>query len=199
MRRTAFSSTLIMVGVCLLLAGLSSWAGPGIAAVHAQTQPPPRPTLTPAPTPKPSSGSNDTSEPATGRITGTVIDLTTGAPAPGVAVTVGDTTVTTDANGNYDRSGLAAGDYQLALALAAGQGAPAQAPIVVTLAADATVIQHLSFRSPPPAAATPTPAPVTQPAALPTTGGPADGAWLVLVLGLMMIVGGVALQLRRTA
>jgi hypothetical protein len=199
MRRTAFGSILIIVGVCVLLAGLSSWGGRGIAAVHAQTQPPPRPTLTPAPTSKPSSGSNNTSEAATGRITGTVIDLTTGAPAPGVAVTVGDTTVTTDANGNYDRSGLAAGDYQLALALAAGQGAPAQAPMVVALAADATVVQHLSFRSPPPAAATPTPAPATPPAALPTTGGPADGAWLVLALGLMMIAGGVALQLRRTA
>ena len=197
MRRTAFGSTLIIVGVCLLLAGLSSWGGRGIAAVHAQTQPPPRPTLTPAPTAKPSSD-NHSSEAANGRITGTVIDLTTGAPAPGVAVTVGDTTVTTDANGNYDRSGLAAGDYQVALVLAAEQGASAQAPIVVALAPDATVIQHLSFRSPPPAALTPTPAPAAQPAALPITGGPADGAWLVLTLGLMMIAGGVALRLRRT-
>jgi hypothetical protein len=200
MRRTAFGSTLIIVGVCLLLAGLGSWGGHGSAAVHAQTQPPPRPTLTPAPTAKPSSGGHS-SEPANGRITGTVIDLTTGAPAPGVAVTVGDTTVTTDANGNYDRSGLAAGDYQVALALAAGQGTPAQAPIVVALAADATVIQHLSFRSPPPAALAPTsaPTPAATPAALPITGGPADGAWLMLTLGLMMIAGGVALRLRRSA
>jgi LPXTG-motif cell wall-anchored protein len=197
MRRTAFSSSLVIVGACLLLAVLSSWSGPGLATVHAQTQPPPRPTLTPAPTPRPSSGNDDSSEAATGRITGTVIDLTTGAPAPGVAVTVGDTTVTTDSNGNYDRSGLAAGEYSLALVLAAGQGAPAQAPIVVTLADDATVIQHLSFRSPAPAASAP--APATPPAALPTTGGPAENGWLVLALSLLMIAGGVALRFRRTA
>lgn len=198
MRRTTFGSTMIVVGVCLLLAGLSSWGRPGIAAVHAQTQPPPRPTLTPAPTPKPSSGSHSSDE-ATGRITGTVIDLTTGAPAPGVAVTVGDTSVTTDANGNYDRSGLAAGDYQVALALTAAQGTAAQGPIAVALAAGATVIQHLSFRSPPPPALTPAPAPAVTPAALPTTGGPADGAWLMLTLGLMLIAGGVALRFRRSA
>jgi LPXTG-motif cell wall-anchored protein len=182
---------MIIAGLCLFLVGLSSWSGPGIA-VHAQTQPPPRPTLTPVPTPKPSGGSSNHSAAASGRITGTVIDLTTGAPVPGVAVTVGDTTVTTDANGNYDRSGLAAGSYPVALALAAGQGMPAQGPIVVNLAADATVVQHLSFRSPPPAA--PAPAPV--PASLPKTGG-SVGAGLILALGLLMLACGAALRLRR--
>jgi hypothetical protein len=196
MRRTALGSTMIIVGLCVFLVGLSSWSGSGIAAVHAQTQPPPRPTLTPVPKPKPSGGSNHSSAAATGRITGTVIDLATGAPAPGVAVTVGDTTVTTDANGNYDRSGLVAGNYPVALALAAGQGTPAQEPIVVTLAADATVIQHLLFRSPPPAAPTPTPISAT-PANLPKTSGPAEGGWLAIAVGLLMLAAGGALRFRR--
>src|SRR4051812_37211363 len=174
MRRVAFSSTLVIVGMCVFLAGLSFWSGLGSDAVYAQTQPPPRPTLTPVPTPRASSGGTHSSAAATGRITGTVIDLTTGAPAPGVAVTVGDTTVTTDVNGNYDRSGLAAGTYPVALVLTAAQGTPAQEPMVVNLAADATVIQHLSFRSPQPTIPTPTPISATPPAALPKTGRPVE-------------------------
>jgi LPXTG-motif cell wall-anchored protein len=187
---------MIIAGLCLLLVGLSAWSGSAISTAHAQTQPPPRPTLTPVSTPKPSSN-NHSSAPATGRITGTVIDLTTGAPAPGVAVKVGDTTVTTDANGNYDRSGLPAGNYSVALALAESQGVAAQGPIVVNLAADATVIQHLSFRSPQPAAPTPTAAPAAAPSQLPKTGGPAEGGWLVLAAGLFVLACGVGLRFGR--
>src|SRR4029078_13605240 len=124
MRRTVLSTTMIIAGLCLLLMGLSAWSGSAISTAHAQTQPPPRPTLTPVPTPKPSSN-NHSSAPSTGRIPGPVIDLTTGAPAPGVAVKVGDTTVTTDANGNYDRSGLPAGNYSVALARAESHGVAA--------------------------------------------------------------------------
>jgi hypothetical protein len=187
---------MIIAGLCLFLVGLSAWSGSAISTAHAQTQPPPRPTLTPVATPKPSNN-NHSSAPATGRITGTVIDLTTGAPAPGVAVKVGDTTVTTDANGNYDRSGLSAGSYPVALALADGQGVPAQGPIVVNLAADATVVQHLSFRSPQPAAPTPTAAPPAAPTQLPKTGGPAEGGWLAAAAGLLMLACGAGLRLGR--
>jgi hypothetical protein len=83
------------------------------------TPPPVEPTPTqqaPRPPRDDDDDDDDDDEPATGRITGAVIDLTTGAPAPGIAVTVGDQMVTTDSNGNYDRSGLPGGAYTSARA-----------------------------------------------------------------------------------
>jgi hypothetical protein len=186
----SFLNMLVVAGsLCLAIGGLSLWLG--VAPAHAQGQPPPRPTLTPVPpTPARSSDhSSPTAVPA-GRITGTVIDQTTGAPVPNIAVTVGDQTVLTDANGNYDRSGLPAGDYIVALALTAAQGQPGQAAIVVKLAAGATVVQHLVFRSPAPLA----PTPVVVPPALPTTGGADGGAWGVFVVGLLMIMLGLGIR-----
>jgi hypothetical protein len=133
-----------------------------------------------------------------------VIDLTTGAPAPGIAVAIGDVTVTSDANGNYDRW-LPPGSYVVTLMLAAGQGTPAQGPITVDLAPDATVVQHLAFRSPaavsPTTAATVTPVPPaggslpaagTAPQTLPRTGGgPGDaGMPLGLALGTLALLVG---------
>ena len=197
MRRTILGSSMIIGGLCLLLAGLLFWNGPSAAAVHAQTQPPPRPTLTPMPAPKPTAHSQSPSASATGRITGTVIDRTTGAPAPGIAVTVGDTTVTTDANGNYDRNGLPDGSYPVALALTAGQGTPDQASVTVVLAQGATIIQHLFFHSL--QLATPLPTPATKPAALPKTGAATDNSWLVIALGLGILVLGLSMRFRRTA
>jgi LPXTG-motif cell wall-anchored protein len=85
----------------------------------------------------------------------------------------------------------------VARALAEGQGVAAQGPIVVNLATDATVIQHLSFRSPQPAAPTPTAAPAAAPTQLPKTGGPAQGGWLALAAGLFMLACGVGLRFRR--
>ena len=196
MRRTPLSTALLLGSLCVLLVVLFSGSRLGASVARAQSDPPPRPTLTPAPTAKPASSSNPSSAAATGRITGTVIDLTTGAPAPGVAVTVGDTTVTTDANGNYERNGLPADNYAVALALTASQGMAAQGVVMVTLAEGATVIQHLSFRSPQPAA--PTPRPIVMPAALPQTGAPSDGAWLVLV-GLGILALGLGLRFGRPA
>jgi hypothetical protein len=87
-----------------------------------------------------------------GHITGTVIDLNTGAPAAGVAVNVGGMIVQTDANGNYDRW-LPIGTYTVTLALADGQGAPAQDTMMVPVEADAATVQHLNFRGQAPAAA----------------------------------------------
>jgi hypothetical protein len=190
MHRLSLRAVLIAAGLCLLVGGLSLW--PGAAPAHAQGEPPPRPTLTPVPPTR--ERDSDKAEPTAvpaGRITGTVIDLTTGAPAPNVAVTVGDQTVLSDSNGNYDRSGLPAGSYQVALALAPDQGTVAQEPMVVTLAAGATVVQHLSFRSAAPAAAT------SAPASLPTTGGAADGQWGVLLIGIMLLALGVGLRGRQ--
>jgi hypothetical protein len=198
MRR--FLSAMLMIGgLSLVAAGLGSSLG---SAPQAQAQP--RPTLTPAPSATPvglptrtPSPRDDDEQPApTGRITGTVIDLTTGAPAPGIAVLVGDATTTSDANGNYDRAGLAPGRYVVALALRAEQGTPAQEPIAIDLGAGATIVQHLSFHSPLPApAATPTAA--TPPTTLPVTSGAGDLAWPLIVLGLALLLGGGAALVRR--
>jgi hypothetical protein len=194
MRRSFLNTLVIAVGLCLVISGLSFRLG--IAPAHAQGQPP-RPTLTPVP-PTPVRHSDDSSptEVPAGRITGTVINETTGAPAPNIAVTVGDQTVLTDANGNYDRIGLPAGDYIVALALAPEQGVAGQQPIVVILASGATIVQHLVFRSPLPVA--PTSVAVAVPTNLPVTGG-ADGAPLfAIVLGVALIGAGCMLHSRKS-
>lgn len=130
-------------------------------------EPAPRPPLErPTRTPRKDDDDDDdrggTSTP--GRITGTVIDLRTGAPAAAVAVSVGGVIVYTDANGNYDRPGLARGRYYLTLVMGTAQGTPSSPPIQLYLDEGQTVIQHLSFVSPPPTTletssvdATPTP------------------------------------------
>jgi hypothetical protein len=182
-------ATALGIGGLLALAALALSFSAGPAS--AQTQdPPPRPTLTPAPalTPTPAQRAphrQDQPQAPAGRITGTVIDEATGAPMPGVMVVVGDTTVTTDANGNYDRSGLPAGSYWVALA--EGQGAVSQDAATVALDAGATVVHHLLFRRPLPA--TPTPS-GPAPARLPTTGAagtPGGPAWAAI--GVMIVAG----------
>jgi hypothetical protein len=135
---------------------------------------------------------------------GTVINLTTNAPAPGIQVAVGDVTVTTDANGNYERAGLPAGSYRIELVLTAAQGTPAQGPITVELAPGATVVQHLAFRSPVAATATPTAVPATPvvqptttptpavPITLPDTGDSAEDSWVLsasLAAVLILLIG----------
>jgi hypothetical protein len=190
MMRRSFLNMLLVAGcLSVVISGLSMWLG--TAAARAQGQPPPRPTLTPALPTRHSSHASPTAVPA-GRITGTVIDQTTGAPAPNIAVVVGDQIVMTDANGNYDRNGLPAGSYTIALKLAAGQGVAAQEPVVIALAPGATVIQHLAFHSPAPIVPTPTVA--AAPTRLPTTGGADGGAWFAFALGVLMISAGLGMR-----
>jgi hypothetical protein len=202
MRRSLLSAILFAVGLSKLVAGVGSGLG-STPQAHAQ----PRPTLTPQPatptavqrpTRTPSSDGDDERElAATGRITGTVIDLTSGAPAPGLPVMVGDVTVMSDANGNYDRIGLPPGSYVVALVLAEGQGSPAQDRITIELAVDATVVQHLFFRSQPAVSPTPVATVSTPPTQLPPTSRPAPSGWLWVVLGLgaIAIGGGVRIAL----
>jgi hypothetical protein len=162
--------------------------------------PPVRPTLEPTPQPTDAPGKHRGAE-LPGRITGTVIELGSGAPAAGVAVQVGDLTLATDQNGNYDAEGLAAGAYTVALRLAAGQGEAAQGPLTLRLAAGAVLVQHLAFRAPAAAAASPAPtaAPAPTPAALPDTGAAGGGAGVPALalglLGLLALAGGAALRL----
>jgi hypothetical protein len=155
-----------------------------------------------------------------GRITGTIIDLTTGAPTSGIKVNVGGVVVSSDANGNYDLW-VAAGPYSVALVLDANQGEAAQGQQMVDVGAGATVIVHLSFRSLLPAtpvvansvpavAIEPTAAPAplasrsggaaTRPHAsprLPRTADDSDRSWSWVALGAVLLMGGIALELGR--
>src|SRR4051794_33300905 len=193
-RSHRLSTLLLVAGLLCMLYSNVAWFTP--ARAHPQEQPV-RPTLTPVrPTPKPTNHDDhsDSSGAPSGRITGTVIDETTGAPAPNITVTVGDRTVVTDANGNYDRSGLPAGSYTVELNLKPGQGEPGQPPITVKLPAGETVVQHLKFRSPVAPTATPS---VPAPIQLPTTGGSAGGEWAALGLGAGLLALGAWMR-RRT-
>jgi hypothetical protein len=196
----------IAVFVMISLTSLVAVVQPALAQ-----DPPPRPTVEPTstptatvvpsvvPTPADKAGPTPTAAPS-GRIIGTVIDLTSNAPAPGISVAVGDVQVSTDANGNYERGGLAAGSYQVTLVLTAAQGTPAQGPITIELASDQTVVQNLAFRSPvvPTATAVPTVAPAPTPtslppATLPDTGGSASGtaSFSTGVLGMLILLLGI--------
>jgi hypothetical protein len=82
---------------------------------------------------------------AQGRITGTVINQTTGAPMPGVTVRVGSVYVVSDANGNYEVTGLPAGTYEVELILTPEQGIPAQPILWVAVPENGSVVQNLFF------------------------------------------------------
>lgn len=180
------------------------------ASPTAAVQPTPQPS--PAPAPRQPRGSPEEQPPNSGRITGTVTDLSSGAPAPGVRVRIGEATVSSDASGNYGLQGLAPGTYLVELSLEAGQGDPEQPPLLLALAPGEVLEQHLMFRSPahpaaPPAASPtadpPTPAPQPERAARPqsavrtqasgasllpdTAGVPAVTAALTLVCAALLL------------
>jgi hypothetical protein len=211
---------LAICGALIMMFGASVLPVQGAESAHREAgpllQPSPRPTLPPQQ--RPNGDSSD--GPGMGRITGTVIDLTTGAPTPGVRVNIGGVTTTTDSNGNYDQW-LPAGPYAVALVLDPSMGTPAQGQVMVDLAAGATVVVHLSFRSPAAVVATqaptnPTPT-AAQPAAaplasrsrgaaprphasprLPRTGEQqSESAWLWIAFGTALLAAGGLLELRR--
>jgi hypothetical protein len=221
MRWRRISTTLIVGGLLLMFCGLRAWPAQGAAPTRPLAQPSPRPTLMPTAIPTaipalptatpvvtssaPKSRTNGNAS-AAGRITGTIIDLTSGAPMPGITVDLGGLQVTSDANGNYDHW-LPSGSYLVALMLAPDRGTPAQAPQMVEMQPDKTVVLHLSFRSPPPPTSTPQSATAatthtagagtaSKPTRLPVTGEQPSSIWLWLVLGMMLLVMGGALELK---
>jgi hypothetical protein len=161
-----------------------------------------------------------------GRITGTVIDRRSGAPASGISVQIGDDIVVSDSNGNYDRNGIVPGSYTVALVLGEGQGEAAQGPLELTVRAGETVVQHLAFFGPlaqetataepsPTIAATtpattatvlatatvpaaPQPTPVPVPSELPATGGDNIFAPALMLVGLLCFVVGIMLRTRQS-
>jgi hypothetical protein len=227
MRWRKISTTLIVGGLLLMVCGLRAWPVQGAAPTRPLAQPSPRPTLMPTATPAlptaapsatpaatSSASKSHATTPAAGRITGTIIDLTSGAPVPGITVDLDGLQVTSDSNGNYDHW-LPPGSYRVALMLAPERGTPAQGPQMVDMQSDKTVVLHLSFRSPPLPTSTPPPAtaaPVaataviahpagastraTKPTRLPVTGEQPSSAWLWLLIGMMLLVMGGALELK---
>lgn len=202
-------STVLIIAAGILFFG---WLALLPQSAVAQTEPPVRPTLTPRPTNVPPTTAtpqpvpNDQATPLPARITGTVIDQRTGAPVAGIAVQVGDGVVQSDANGNYNRDGLAPGDYSVSLRIDPSQGTPAQGPIVVRLLDGQVVVQHLAFTSPVPTVATATivttapalpvaiPGPA-MPSTLPATGtGYSDVSIALLVIAGVVFVAGLGLR-----
>lgn len=144
----------------LALGGLLLLAPAGSAAQELPPRPtPPTATVAPTATPVVTATPETTATPAPaeeerrrprptpapGRITGTVIEQRSGAPAPGMTVYVGGVAVTSDASGNYVRDGLPPGQYTVWLAAGPAGISPAQPVLLAEVAPGATVVQHLAF------------------------------------------------------
>ena len=159
MRRQIASVTLMLCGAILLMLGMVVVPAPVPVAAGPALQPSPRPPLDP--TAPPEGGLPAPTPIPYGRVTGTIIDLRTGAPAPGKLVVIGDSTVISDENGNYDRW-VVSGFYNLSLRLRDGEGRSAQPAQQIAVGNGDTVVVHLFFTSEAPAP-TATPAPTAAP------------------------------------
>jgi hypothetical protein len=115
-------------------------------------------------------------------------------------VRIGDNIVTTDQNGNYG-IWVSPGTYLVNVAPAPGQGDVVDGPMTVVVKPETPVIQHLRVALPTRRAPAAEPAPVVEaapveaPRRLPRTNDAADGAWLWVSFGIMLIGGGIALSL----
>jgi hypothetical protein len=169
MQRRMISYSMMISGLIAMVIGFTLLPLPAQSTAAPALQPSPRPTLPPpvlvpaTPTPLPM-----------GRVTGTIIDLRTNAPAAGIAVQIGEALVYSDGNGNYDRW-VESGYYRLALNLNPDQGSPAQPPLEIAVGPGDTVVVHLFFTSPAPNTAVlpdltieaPTAEPAPQPVVVP--------------------------------
>ena len=209
MRHHHLAPSLLICGILLLMFGVGTLL-PGAAL--AQQDP------VPAPSPRPpiefteqssggrgeqsSGGRGESSAPnrsaIPGHIGGTVIDVVSSAPVPGMPVRVGDNVVTTDQNGNYG-VWVSPGTYLVNVAPASEQGAVVDGPATVVVEPETSVIQHLRVALPVPdvKAAEPAPAveevPVEAPRRLPRTSDAADMTWLWVSFGILLIGAGVVL------
>ncbi|MGQ9894702.1 MAG: carboxypeptidase-like regulatory domain-containing protein [Roseiflexus sp.] len=200
MRLRYVSTSFIVCGVMMLVVGMSALLP---RAAFAQQDP------LPAPSPRPavefteqSSGGGSAPDRSAipGHIGGTVIDIVSSAPVPGMPVRVGDNIVTTDQDGNYGIWVLP-GTYLVNVAPAPGQGDVVDGPMTVVVEPETPVIQHLRVALPAPKAPAAEPAPVVEaapveaPRRLPRTNDTAHGVWLWIVSGIMLIGGGIALSM----
>jgi hypothetical protein len=184
----------------MILVGLSAWFTPTL--VQAQV-------VVPEPSPRPpvdfsSERANVEAGPDYGLVTGTVIDLATGAPVPGVQVSVGPLTLVTDANGNYGEW-VPPGTYSVRLMVDSANGVVVPDAQAVSVQAGERTVQHLSFRTPATpnvvtaaedvAMVAPDPAVMasTPPRVLPRTGLFVDEELVWFGMGVLLVLAGLAL------
>ncbi len=205
----AISKYLMVVGVILLLVAVGNFSGGGTAWASNSNQgcvpgTIPCPTATPSPPDGGSGGSGGGNTAPTSHIRGTVTDLSTNQPGAGIVVQINDVQVTTDSNGQYSLSGVAAGTYTVSLVLP-GEFKSAQDPVTVQVDGTNDAVVDLGYYSAPQTAAitetmavsgtavvTAT-AVLPAPQTLPETGGNNGGIWFA-VAGMLFIFGGIALR-----
>lgn len=177
MRHNMISFALMVCGVLALALGMVVAPSPTPAAAMGAAQAPqpsPRPTLEPTPDVIPNDDDDGPAPVLFGRITGTVIDTRTGAPAPNKLVLIGETPVVTDGSGNYDHWARP-GAYTVGLRLSSGEGVASKGMQAVNVSPDSTTVLHLFFASHAPLVvdvAPKTDAPTATPVAVEPTAGP---------------------------
>jgi hypothetical protein len=195
MRHQHLSLSFLICGVLLLMIGIGAVLPD---AALAQQDPVPAPSPRPAVqfTEQSGGGSSAPDRSAIpGHIGGTVIDIVSSAPVPGMPVRVGDNVVITDRDGNYG-IWVSPGTYLVNVSPAPEQGAVVDGPATVVVEPETPVIQHLRVALPVPdikAAEPAVEAPVEAPRRLPRTNDAADVAWLWVSSGILLIGAGIAL------
>ncbi|MGB9751308.1 carboxypeptidase regulatory-like domain-containing protein [Roseiflexus castenholzii] len=196
MSRQHLSPSFLICGVLLLMVGLSAML-PG--AARAQQDPVPAPSPRPAIQFTEQSSGGGSSAPdhsaIPGHIGGTVIDVVSSAPVPGLPVRIGDNVVFTDQDGNYG-IWVSPGTYLVNVAPAPEQGTVVDGPAAVVVEPETSVIQHLRVALPVPdvkAAESPVEAPVEAPRRLPRTNDPSDVTWVWVSFGILLIGAGIGL------
>lgn len=197
MRHHHLSPSFLICGILLLMFGIGTLL-PGAAL--AQQDPVPAPSPRPAVQFTEQSSGGGSSAPdrsaIPGHIGGTVIDVVSSAPVPGIPVRVGDNVVITDQDGNYG-IWVSPGTYLVNVAPAPEQGTIVDGPATVVVEPETPVIQHLRVALPVPdvKAAEPTveEVPVAAPRRLPRTNDAADVTWLWVSFGILLIGAGVVL------
>jgi hypothetical protein len=206
-QRRMFGVSMMLIGGLMVVLAFGSMPVQSAEPQSVQAAPSPRPTLPPVD----DDDDDQAVESNPGHITGTVIELNSGAPAPGISVSItgvdSSAQVSSDSNGNYDRW-VPAGVYTVTLSLRTEQGTAAQGPKVVEVTSGGRTVQHLYYRglqatataaptsaaAPTSVAATAAPAPAPtamMPTRLPRTAAPADSrAWLWLPIGLLLLLFG---------
>lgn len=147
MKKTRALACRLLLALGALLVVLMLGSSFGLPGALAQDLPP-RPPAPPAPVPV--DRSKDEKPDLPGRLTGTLIDARSEAPAPGVTIIIGSSSAVTDEHGNYDNPALPPGRYTLTIA--AGQGRLVDGPVVVVVRSEETTVQHLRYERPLPRA-----------------------------------------------
>ncbi len=192
MRHHHLSTTFLICGALLLIVGINALL-PG--AAYAQQDPVPAPSPRPALqfTEQSSGGSSAPDRSAIpGHIGGTVIDVVSSAPVPGMPVRVGDNVVITDQDGNYG-IWVSPGTYLVNVAPAPGGGTIVDRPATVVVEPETPVIQHLRVALPVPEVKAAEPVVEEAPRRLPRTNDAADVTWVWVSFGILLIGAGVVL------